>query len=100
MWHASVSPMGGADMRPSELFVLALGALRGVGDPARGEWREVGTRACHIRRRLSDVEAVQVGPVRDLRGDRESLTRLWRALQWLPPPLWSMAESEIRVPTS
>jgi hypothetical protein len=85
-------------VRPSDLFAIALAALRGVGDPTLGEWREVGTRACHVRRRLSGVEAARVGPVRDLRGDRESLTRLWRALQWLPAPFWPMAESEIRVP--
>ena len=48
-------------------------ALRGVGDPAAGEWidRAVLTpppRVLHLRRRLSGLEASTVGEVEDVRG--------------------------------
>ena len=97
MWHASISPLVslGRRLDAARLFELALATLRGVGTVSLGEWREVGTVACHVRRRLSAEEMIIVGPVRDLRGTPEALTRLWRARQWMPAPLWPMAEEEI-----
>jgi hypothetical protein len=64
------------------LWSFAERALDGVGDPALGEWREVGERAVHLRRRLSDKEARQVGPVVDVRGKDDGYRRAekaWRA---------------------
>jgi hypothetical protein len=97
VWHASVSPIGGVptERNRAQLFAEAEAALSGVGDAALGEWREVGDKAVHIRRRLTPEEAVSVGPVVDLRGTREAASRLWRAQQWLPPALWTMAAEEI-----
>jgi hypothetical protein len=63
-------------------------ALVGVGDPILGEWSEWTGRAVHVRRRLSEVEATQVGPVVDVRGTEEALRRL-RPVAHLLPAGWS-----------
>lgn len=52
--------------------------LRGVGDPAAGEWREWTGRAFHLRRRLTVREAAEVGPVVDVRGTAEAHRRAQR----------------------
>jgi hypothetical protein len=90
VWHASVSPQGGAVVRPESLFQIALDELSGVGDASRGEWREVGSRAVHVRRRLSADEESRVGPVVDIRGTFESEKRCQRIRKFLPPQLASM----------
>lgn len=62
--------------------------LRGVGDPAAGEWREWTGRAFHLRRRLSTREATSVGPVVDVRGTAEAHRRAQRLgdrLRFAPP---------------
>ena len=58
----------------------ALKLLEGVGDPMRGQWVEYGDRAYHLRRRLSEREALRVGPVVDVRGTPEQELR-WRAIR-------------------
>lgn len=97
MWHASVSPLLSipTPANTPNLFRVAEDALRGVGDAGLGEWREVGDKAVHLRRRLAVEEAVTVGPVVDVRGTREAQRRLWRASQWLPPSLMEMAREEL-----
>lgn len=57
-------------------------ALRDVGDPSLGEWREPGRRAMHIRRRLTDAERALAGGlnVRDIRGTNEERQRFSRLL--------------------
>jgi hypothetical protein len=61
-------------------------ALDGVGDPALGEWWEVGRTAGHLRRRLSDAEAEEGAfIVTDLRGTPEASARLEPVRRWLPP---------------
>ena len=73
MWHASVSAP-----KETAAWVIAERVLAGVGDKALGEWREVGVRAVHLRRRLSNEERRQVGgmEVRDIRGTPEEAERL------------------------
>ena len=102
MWHASVSPIGGVptERNRAQLFAEAEAALSGVGDAALGEWREVGDKAVHIRRRLTVEEARTVGPVVDLRGQREALSRLWRAQQWMPLEWWALAADELGLRTT
>jgi hypothetical protein len=80
VWHASVA--GGAK---DTCRTLALLALNGVGDVDAGQWEEDGNLAYHIRRRLSASEAVNVGPVIDIRGTPEAALRLRRVAHLLPP---------------
>lgn len=66
---------------------LAERAVRGVGDPALGEWREVGpTGIVHIRRRLTAQERADAGglEVRDIRGTEEEQRRLKRLFREAP----------------
>lgn len=55
---------------------MALGALKGAGDAALGEWHEQGS-AYHIRRRLTADELRLAGnlTVRDIRGTPEERKR-------------------------
>jgi hypothetical protein len=53
----------------------ALAELDGLGDAGRGEWREWSGVAFHVRRRLSAVEELDVGPAVDIRGTREATSR-------------------------
>jgi hypothetical protein len=73
VWHASASARS-----QSLAWQLALTALRGVGEASLGEWREVGERAVHVRRRLTDEERALAGglEVRDIRGTGEEAIRL------------------------
>jgi len=48
--------------------------LEGYGDAALGEWVE-WTGVLHLRRRLTPAEAAPIGPVLDVRGTPEALTR-------------------------
>jgi hypothetical protein len=50
-------------------------ALAGLGDARLGEWREWSGTAFHIRRRLTAREALEVGPVVDVRGTPEARRR-------------------------
>lgn len=86
MWHASASAATAATA-----WALAGRALLGVGDASLGEWREVGKRAVHLRRRLSDAERELAGglDVRDIRNKREEYDRL-RALFADAPHLRSL----------
>ena len=62
--------------------MIAEHALRDVGDPSLGEWREPGNQGVvHIRRRLSIEEAAaRALVVRDIRGTIEEQTRLARVM--------------------
>ena len=50
-------------------------ALDGLGDATTGEWREWTGNAYHIRRRLSEAEQAEVGPVADVRRTPEARRR-------------------------
>lgn len=65
---------------------MAERGLEGVGDAQLGEWREVGERAVHLRRRLSDAEREQAGglTVRDVRGTDEERNRIRAVLRDAP----------------
>lgn len=76
VWHCSVATPG--IPIPSLLEAEARRQLSGVGDPSLGEWREWTGRALHIRRRLSDREAVRAGPVLDIRHTEEARRRAAR----------------------
>jgi hypothetical protein len=52
--------------------------LAGVGDAALGEWEEYGSRAFHLRRRLTTAEQRMTGPTRDIRGTAEARERYAR----------------------
>jgi hypothetical protein len=96
VWHASVSPIGNrpTPQNTARLFEVAKMALRDVGAATLGEWREVGEKAVHLRRRLSLEEAAPIGEARDLRGSTEARRRLWRASQWMPPRYLDLARAE------
>jgi hypothetical protein len=81
VWHVSAA----AGTRGTA-WAMADRALAGVGDPALGEWREVGVRAVHLRRRLSAAERALAGGlgVRDVRGTPEERERLRRLLRDAP----------------
>lgn len=85
MWHASVHRQGRGPADLSGLLVLALRALRGVGDPELGEWHEHGYdgRTFHVKRRVRDDELPN--ELRDIRGTAESERRL-RAVRAVTPP--------------
>ena len=90
VWHASVSPrhteMG---LVLKRLWDIAAHELHGVGDAALGEWREVGDRAVHLRRRLTPREMREAGitAVCDVRGTPEYVHRIERMFPHLPPAL-------------
>ena len=76
MWHASISSYV---LGFPELEKLALAVLSRVGSAADGEWASLADhgvrRTVHLRRRLSSREASRIGPIRDLRGTAEEMTR-------------------------
>lgn len=76
VWHVSVAQSGFAI--PSLLEQECRRQLSGVGDPARGEWSEWTGRAFHLRRRLSRIEELEVGPVVDIRRTPEARARAQR----------------------
>lgn len=83
VWHASAASQRLA-LSESELHAIALDALAGVGDATRGEWYEVGDKAVHVRRRLSEREQRSVGPAVDIRGTLEAQKRAAKVQQYLP----------------
>jgi len=70
----------------STLFDVALEALGGVGDGGLGEWKEIGDKAVHIRRRVSDRERASIGglDVVDVRGTPEATRRIDRIRPFVP----------------
>ena len=77
------------------LFEIAYRALDGVGDPALGEWREVGSIAVHLRRRMTEAEAEHIGPVVDIRGTWEHTKRLNRVRRFLPERMRLLPDVEL-----
>lgn len=76
VWHVSIKPRVPMSARAVEK--LAAKVLVGVGDARRGEWTDNGLArggALHLRRRLTDVEAMLVGPVVDIRCTSEAIER-------------------------
>lgn len=71
-------------MLRSRMVEAAEEALLGVGDEARGEWREFTNRAFHLRRRLTEREESTVGPAIDIRGTDEALHRASAVLRVVP----------------
>lgn len=80
MWHTSVSGFG---LSIDTLRSKALRVLEGVGDPTLGQWEEIGIKAFHLRRRLTDEEAQRVGGVCDIRGTVEAQQQFDRMRQYL-----------------
>ena len=74
VWHASAAKVG-KHLPSKQLRILALNALKGVGDPDRGEWEEWTGVAYHIRRRLTEAEEATTGPAKDIRGTMEAFNR-------------------------
>jgi hypothetical protein len=93
VWHASVSPRYTAvsTILPL-LWTIAEGELHGVGDATRGEWREVGDMAVHLRRRLTDREMryAAIEAVVDVRGTDEYERRIAAMVPFLPAPMRSL----------
>lgn len=72
-------------MQPNEgLITIAREELAGVGDATLGEWTEQGDVAVHLRRRLTEAEARDIGPVVDVRGTWEGEKRANRVRRYLP----------------
>lgn len=65
-----------------------------MGDATLGEWPEWTGQAFHLRRRLSEREAVLVGPVKDVRGTPEAWKRADAVREFCPPEI---IEEEIGV---
>lgn len=97
MWHASVAPTR-YHLTAQVTECLALGALEGVGDVALGQWVERTPRAVHVRRRLSEAEALVTGPAIDLRQSVEARERFEAAKDSLPRMVVLMALQEIGEP--
>lgn len=95
MWHASVCGRFG---QPSSLaFEIAERELRGVGDAALGEWREVGDIAVHLRRRLTEKEIrdAHIEDVQDVRGTAEFTARIQKMRPFLPPQAQSLPDEAL-----
>lgn len=94
MWHASVGPR--VSTVNDTLWKIARHELRGVGDAALGEWREVGDAAIHLRRRLTAAEMVAGGiaEVCDVRGTPEGTRRLARIRPFLPAAMRQWADED------
>jgi len=92
VWHASAAPLSGWPTDRSFLRSRAYEALAGVGDTNAGEWEDWTGRAFHLRRRLTDVEQVQVGDVLDIRGTKEAEARRALVLRFLPPDMRNWKE--------
>ena len=68
--------------------------LGGIGDADAGEWWERGEIATHLRRRLTDLEAVGIGPVCDVRGTDEARRRAAAMIPFLPEQVREWAHRE------
>lgn len=85
MWHASTaSPF----LTVWELKLCALDALEAVGDQSK-QWEEWTGKAYHIRRRLTPEEQEYVGPVVDIRADRDEVDRRLAPVRHILPPGWA-----------
>lgn len=91
MWHASVA---GHALASAVRRRLALQALHGVGLET-AQWEEERSIAYHVRRRLTDTEAVLVGAVRDLRKSVEGYERFERIKAELPIVVHRLALEEL-----
>lgn len=90
MWHASVHPrLLRVDAVLPTLWAIAEETLRGVGDAAAGEWREVSDVAVHLRRRLTlnEMKTGAIAGVVDVRETPEHTTRVERVRPFVPAPL-------------
>lgn len=67
-----------------QLWLFAIAALNGVGDPTLGEWRERGKIAVHLRRRLTPMEWGGRPWGMDYRDTPEGVRRLALVMRWLP----------------
>lgn len=75
MWHASTAPLPGRSLTWKYLRSVCLRHLAPVGDREH-EWEEVGVKAYHVRRRLTEEEQAAVGEAIDLRKTPEAIRRL------------------------
>ncbi len=81
--------------RERRLFEMASEQLQGVGDATLGEWREVGTIAVHLRRRLTPLEMADAGieAVCDVRGTDEHARRIQEIKPYLPAQMRSLPDA-------
>ena len=85
MWHAS-----SANHRPEVCRHHAHAALEGVGAEGVGQWIEDNTAsrgAYHLRRRISEAEAKEIGDFAnpcDIRGTPDAKRRLLAVKRYLP----------------
>lgn len=81
-------------MLERSLFDIADHELHGVGDAVLGEWREVGDKAVHVRRRVTDREAASAGitSVVDVRSTDEAARRIHRMRPFLPPVMQQLPD--------
>ena len=91
MWHASVA---GHALASKVRRRLAIQALQGVGNAAI-QWEEDRPTAYHVRRRLTDEEALRTGGVCDLRGSAEAWERFERIKTRLPLVVHQVAREEL-----
>src|SRR6266478_2209155 len=91
VWHASVA---GPALASSVRRRLALQALKGVGLESM-QWEDDRPMAYHVRRRLTEAEAVLTGPVCDLRGKEEGVERFERIRNLLPAAVRQFAKEEL-----
>lgn len=78
-------------------FEIADQELRGAGDAKLGEWHEVGDRAVHLRRRLTEKEMHYAGirEVCDVRGTEEFTRRIQRIRPFLPRPMLTIPDERL-----
>lgn len=74
---------------------IATAALEGVGDKSR-QWMEFSGYAYHLRRRLTESEAANIGEAVDIRGTPEAMERFARISDVLPEQGVQMAVEELR----
>ena len=91
VWHASVA----GSVIKAVLEREAERQLSGIGDASLGEWRKVGDKAFHIRRRLSEREQRRVGPVEDIRRSDEARMRAGRVADLLRLAPAEVVEDEL-----
>jgi hypothetical protein len=84
VWHASAASIIAKAVPGEKLRLVALDALRGVGDESLGQWEEWPGYAYHVRRRLTLAEQSAVGVAVDIRGTPEQ-ERRWSAVKKFLP---------------
>lgn len=99
MWHASVAARFSLVTvnNTASLFAEAEHAIAGCGDATLGEWREIGNKAAHIRRRLTAKESAYAGitAVCDVRGTEEFSRRIRLIRPFLPSQLATMRDEAL-----